>query len=349
MTPPSIKPSGRLCLFCGRQGDLTKEHLLPQWLWRDYGDPEQDVSGIEEGPFGYQEDRDRGRGYDSMVPRFDRPSIHPAARTVRLVCAECNNGWMSRLELDFRSILRELIARRHWRLSPSDIRIARRWFQKTALMLERYDSKALMSPSAAYSAVFRDEEPPGTWYVGLGQQLRPTTAWAGTTPLVQRLAPIEEDEAEETESTVDGAITAALDRPIVYGIQHLLQIHELLFVVRYSAFEVREPARLDHELHCHPSGPFVPLEVRSAHKKWNRNKVAWLAPLSVEDLLYQWGHPTPSGVHFTLLGEGSDRWVGPSEGASAEQLLAPFGITPDEQTLEAGVTFDDGGMHLWGS
>jgi hypothetical protein len=72
----------RACIFCGAEGRLTGEHVFGDWLSR-IGLVSEPV-GHAAGPLN-RNLRDLG-----VTPPFQR--------TVRDVCAQCNNGWLSRLE-----------------------------------------------------------------------------------------------------------------------------------------------------------------------------------------------------------------------------------------------------------
>ena len=103
------------CVLCLRaDGSMTREHVFARWLVRQ-------VHG--------------GQLLPSDVSAETPPSTRPTriARVVAGVCAECNAGWMSSLEMSFR---RTLFARpRVGRLPAPDRVTLSRWFTKTAVLL----------------------------------------------------------------------------------------------------------------------------------------------------------------------------------------------------------------------
>lgn len=105
------------CAFCGYGGKLTGEHVLGNWLGNIGLDPESVPHGA--GPLN-QLGRDLGV----------RP---PFRQTVRDVCGDCNNGWMSRLENIARRTLASLIVGEPGILSLDDQGAVAAWVQKTAL------------------------------------------------------------------------------------------------------------------------------------------------------------------------------------------------------------------------
>ncbi len=84
------KVPGR-CLFCGGNG-LSKEHFWPQWA--------SDLLGPRATGAAYVEDfsvRTSKTGTTLSNTRKQRPG-HVVTKKLRIVCAKCNNEWMSVLE-----------------------------------------------------------------------------------------------------------------------------------------------------------------------------------------------------------------------------------------------------------
>src|SRR4051812_25295706 len=103
----------RTCIFCG-ETPVTREHLWPDWLRRLVDVPvpfrhhlEQEVDGVE--------------------VRDERFEAIPYDQTVRVVCAGCNNGWMSRAESDAKPILEPLLEFRGRQLHRREQRILASW------------------------------------------------------------------------------------------------------------------------------------------------------------------------------------------------------------------------------
>ena len=132
MTTQNIDPvaSGRasgpqFCALCLRANQpMTREHVFARWLVRQ-------VHGARLVP--------------THAPAGGTPSSIPAARIGRViagVCAECNAGWMSGLEVSFR---RALFARPRVGVLQAPDRITlSRWFTKTAVLLAEASGGALV-------------------------------------------------------------------------------------------------------------------------------------------------------------------------------------------------------------
>ena len=102
------------CPFCLRADrPMTREHVFAHWLVRQ-------VHG--------------GRLVPSASTRGEA-NVAPLriARVVTSVCADCNAGWMSSLEVAFRRVL--FARRRSGPIPAADRVILARWLTKTAVLL----------------------------------------------------------------------------------------------------------------------------------------------------------------------------------------------------------------------
>ena len=144
-TSPSISGT-RSCPLCLRANQpMTREHIFARWLV-------QQVHGAR------------------LIPSNATPSTADLriARVVAAVCAECNAGWMSGLEVSFR---RMLFGRpRVGTLQAPDRIMLSRWFTKTAVLLAHARSGALAG--ATHRAQFVTGMPDGI-EVLLGRRRRP--------------------------------------------------------------------------------------------------------------------------------------------------------------------------------
>jgi hypothetical protein len=114
------RPQSGSCVLCLRSGQpMTREHVFARWLI-------QQVHGAR------------------LVPSSQETSTAPLriSRVIADVCAECNAGWMSGLEVSFR---RALFARpRVGTLQAPDRITLSRWFTKTAVLLAEARGVALV-------------------------------------------------------------------------------------------------------------------------------------------------------------------------------------------------------------
>lgn len=111
------------CVLCLRTGrPMTREHIFARWLIRQ-------VQG--------------GRLVASDTSRGEPTAPVRIAAAIAPVCAECNAGWMSALEVSFRQAL---FARpRTGALQAPDRITLSRWFTKTAVLLAHARGGVLVS------------------------------------------------------------------------------------------------------------------------------------------------------------------------------------------------------------
>ena len=137
----------RACVFCGRTGSLTREHVFGGWLSKiglDY-EPAETIAGAH---------NRIGKGMGTS---------RPFQAKVKNVCAECNNGWMSRLEGVAQRVLTPLVLGEPGHIERSDQGAITGWMQKTALMAmylssaeERAAGHGL--PSSEYKLLYENRE-----------------------------------------------------------------------------------------------------------------------------------------------------------------------------------------------
>lgn len=106
----------KLCLFCGSSGQLTREHVFGQWVSK---------IGLDLSPVKHMAGPLNGLGR-SM-------GTQPPYRQTVKVCSNCNNGWMSRLEMVAQRVLTPLILGEVGVIEVDDQPAIAMWIQKTAL------------------------------------------------------------------------------------------------------------------------------------------------------------------------------------------------------------------------
>jgi hypothetical protein len=113
------------CLFCDTIGGASSnEHVIPQWLLTHLSLPGGDMM--------FQGIADSETGILSQPPR-----VHSSFGFVQgRICAECNNGWMSRLETAAKPVLVPLIEQHRSleSLTPLEAACLAKWAVKTAYL-----------------------------------------------------------------------------------------------------------------------------------------------------------------------------------------------------------------------
>ena len=131
------------CVFCGREGKLTKEHAWPKWLRTVVPGALEVAPHVHEDAFGH-------------VRRWLGIAFSDEARRT---CGNCNNGWMSRLERDAQPLITALILGQSQSLESGLLLVIARWITKTALML-RYTHQSMFIPPSHYRELYSRQQPP---------------------------------------------------------------------------------------------------------------------------------------------------------------------------------------------
>ncbi len=121
-----VEPDEAECYFCNGIGVKdSQEHIIPQWL--------QDHLGMRNEIF-------TPTYYAGPYQPADERGTIPATNMVGMgICVDCNTGWMSKLEVEFKKSFQE--KQRNW--SSRDTVM---WFVKTAMVLNVTQNTRLLVP-----------------------------------------------------------------------------------------------------------------------------------------------------------------------------------------------------------
>ena len=182
------------CIFCGRTGKLSAEHVFPDWSQPYLTSPHG--QGTHERTILHADGTK-----DEVSHRGD-----PATITVRAVCEPCNTGWMSRLESKAKPFLLSMIQGHTRTYHPAGQKLLAMWAVKTALVS---GSKLKpRTPESFYSALFTAQKPPDKTLVWLIATPRPYFTYVDYRPL-------KVSKTDEPPVTTENAYAALL------GIAHL--------------------------------------------------------------------------------------------------------------------------------
>lgn len=154
------------CIFCDATGvKLSKEHLLPKWSHSliPTNASHRTHSTWEHGhPIRAHHTHSVSQG----TPMTLRPKV---------VCASCNNGWMSNLEAEVRLFLSPLIMGAARTLNPTEIAAITRWAVMKSYVAEYLDQGCDVSTREVRNQVRAGQLPPYT-HVWLGYNTERETA-----------------------------------------------------------------------------------------------------------------------------------------------------------------------------
>jgi hypothetical protein len=141
------------CAFCGADGPLTNEHVWPKRFEKCLVAPP--------GPRRYRHEM-TGESADKpdrewMTVSFDHQ--------VRIVCRDCNHGWMANLDAEAEPLVCALMGGRTIYLQPEAQDLLARWALKTAYVCEYLNAPELRFVPAEHRDELRRGILPGDTYV----------------------------------------------------------------------------------------------------------------------------------------------------------------------------------------
>lgn len=169
----------RACLFCGKTlatAGKAKEHVFPQWLQRQLGLQDQMVATSWELPFDAGVLNSRRMDLDSLV--------------LGTVCANCNNGWMSRLENEVKPILQLFTVAGVSRtmLERTQAKVMASWALKTAITLNRSSNyRRLFTPQDLHNLMVTGAPGLGHYVDLLWHSGPPEVSWLQTRGVTLRV------------------------------------------------------------------------------------------------------------------------------------------------------------------
>jgi hypothetical protein len=219
------------CAFCGADGGLTNEDVLPRWLLTALEHP----SVI--GTVVYRQSKGRPG---------DAPAVHSRRgksleTKARVVCGTCNSTWMSQIEQSVGAFLPKLVKGRRVLLTRGRQEALARWSVKTILMLQHTHlrSHQVVVPPADYAAFFADKSPSALMRV-MTARIEPPGQGSNVEATVQFLAENRDMAAIAGLMQQDGqpdpvdmhAYTATLQ--IGYWVSHLIRVGSPQFIAGLS-------------------------------------------------------------------------------------------------------------------
>ena len=179
-----------ICLFCGCDRKMSKEHVLPQWI---------NATPVGEGPVTIQRVAQTGESSAYTAPRA-------AAITARAVCEQCNSGWMNQLEGAARPWLTPMMEGQQLQLLPDAHDVLARWAVKTAIMF-LYSTSPPVGAEAPHRSELRDGRLPsgaGVWLAAYSADPPAYNSWIRAREIEMRA------DADPAEIRTASAVTLTL-------------------------------------------------------------------------------------------------------------------------------------------
>ena len=157
------------CIFCGRKGNKSKEHLWPEWM-HEYLPYVGDGNHIRESnTFQWKtpvDEKKLKRQGQLFTTKF------------RVVCSDCNNGWMSRLEEAVKPMFLKMIRGEKVSLHKSDQELLSRWIAVKVIIGEHADKGIHVTPRLDRSKLKEENKIPEYFVIYIcSHDSQADTAW----------------------------------------------------------------------------------------------------------------------------------------------------------------------------
>lgn len=238
----------KTCIFCGRRGNLSKEHFWPEWL-HPHLKPLDAVKHISE----FQSAEGKVR------PKLERRSERPGAlqtKKIRAVCTGCNNGWMSQIEAAVKPSLLKLLLKSQNELLSDESAILAYWVALKTMVGEHASEDAALTPPMDRLQFYTDRTIPDYFRIYVATHtLQTSTAYA-------------------RHATVIAASQNGPSPPLLSGISRNIQ--SVSFIVGRATFYVT--AIREHGLPKSLLAPAYPMLCIWPHAKAEPKRIPELTP-----------------------------------------------------------------------
>lgn len=150
----------RTCIFCGRKGNISKEHFWPEWLGQYFpkGSDDRYISEFHES---------ESKAPIRLQKRTERQG-NVITKKIRVVCRECNNGWMSILEAKVKPIIAGFLTGSNFILTKDHVNDLSLWATVKSIVGEHAEEHMVLTPSVDRYLVYKDYAIPDYFRVFVG-------------------------------------------------------------------------------------------------------------------------------------------------------------------------------------
>lgn len=145
------------CIFCNKISKRSKEHIWPKWLQKHLtGDTKSYYRGTHISFSTVSVISDRTQTGESLV--------------FGSICEDCNNGWMSNLEVEFKKIFLQIESDYNYlhQLNKIDRQTISIWGLKTAMMINAGTNYRQIIPNDHFEHLYKHRTPPRNTKVDIG-------------------------------------------------------------------------------------------------------------------------------------------------------------------------------------
>jgi hypothetical protein len=210
------------CIFCGIDGNKSKEHFYPDWLsnYIDGKNVHNTASVLTQ------------LGTNPRVlSSQSRRQGHLITKKLRVVCQSCNNGWMSQIESSVKDILVAGLTGQHLELLPQQQHDLATWLCLKTLIAEHSDTRLASTPFIDRHAFYSSRVIPDYLRMYIGAHSTSSVTW-------------------QYRHSATLSFSEPIDPPLLDGLQRNTQT--VTFILGHYVFHVLAARvakfRLDHDL-----------------------------------------------------------------------------------------------------
>lgn len=150
----------KTCIYCGKS-PLTKEHIWPEWLKRYI--PRAQPS--------------HRRQFSLVHPTHIEPTVGNHAGDiqtvhVKIVCENCNSGWMSRLQNNAKPVVLKLAQGQHATLNLKQQQLLAAWVAMSVISSEYVPPGPSVTPQSERDFLRDHQLAPENWNIWIGHFFR---------------------------------------------------------------------------------------------------------------------------------------------------------------------------------
>jgi hypothetical protein len=155
----------RFCIFCGKSG-LTHEHVWADWLKNYIPKDMTEHNSLAVTVYPTHSDLRRKKRSGDL-----------RSRRLRIVCKNCNNGWMAKLQEKAKPYLLPLISGEVTVLDERAQAVVAAWMTMFSMVAEHFDLTKVSTSARQRYDFWKNQKPPATWKIWTGDYERGN--WVG--------------------------------------------------------------------------------------------------------------------------------------------------------------------------
>lgn len=166
------------CIFCNGIKKKSKEHIWPEWMHEllpKLGDG-NNVSKV-----------DTFRWKKQIDAKSSKRQGHLSTKKLRVVCCDCNNGWMSVLENEAKPILTKILKNENFTICNKKQNTLVAWITLKSIVGEHDEDNTQVTPPADRNLFLTTRKTPEYYAIYIGRHSeRSDTAWLRTSLTLAR-------------------------------------------------------------------------------------------------------------------------------------------------------------------